>query len=188
MERLSAFVREVAALPARLLAALWRWRLLLLFTVMPPLEMFLLLQLGSLLGPSQTLLLLIATGVLGAIMAKREGLHLLRQLSEELRRGLPPGVRLVEGGLVVVGGVLLITPGVLTDIAGILFILPITRRYLAPRVLKWLMARFQIAEIGEHPGDPTFESDGVRIRRDRAEASPLPQAPHPFASPFDDLP
>lgn len=165
-----------------------RWWLLLLFTLVPMLEMFLLLQIGSIFGPWQTFAMLIVTGVVGAWLAKREGLQLLRQLSAELQRGLPPGVRLVEGVLVVIGAILLITPGVLTDLAGVLLIFPPTRRYIAPRVLSWLLSRFNIAEISEGMGEAPLESDGVRIRRGPTPERQLPREGHPFANPFDDLP
>src|SRR5689334_7747521 len=86
----------------------------------PALELFLLAELSSLIGLPSTFLLLLLTGVAGAWFTKREGLQLLRQLSEELRRGLPPGERMVEGGLVVLGGLLLVMPGLLSDVAGVL--------------------------------------------------------------------
>ena len=140
-----SLLRTIASLPRSLAAWLSRWWILLLFVVMPPLEMFLLLQIGSLLGPLQTFLLILITGVVGGWLAKREGLQVLRQLSAELQRGLPPGSRLVEGALVLAGGILLITPGVLTDLAGMLLIFPHTRRWLAPHVLGWLLTRFSVS-------------------------------------------
>lgn len=117
-------------------------RLLLLFTVVPAVELYLLLRIGQWLGAGTTALLILATGSLGAFLAKREGLGVLRRLQAEAMTGLPPGDRIVEGVLVLVGGVLLITPGVLTDLAGFLLIAPWSRRWLAPRVkeraVRWL--------------------------------------------------
>lgn len=180
-----SLLRTIASLPRSLAAWLSRWWILLLFVVMPPLEMFLLLQIGSLLGPLQTFLLILITGVVGGWLAKREGLQVLRQLSAELQRGLPPGSRLVEGALVLAGGILLITPGVLTDLAGMLLIFPPTRRWLAPRVLGWLLARFSVSEIGEGPAG---EPDGVHVRREPAYTRAMPRKETPFSNPFDDLP
>jgi UPF0716 family protein affecting phage T7 exclusion len=123
-------------------------------------------------------------------MAKREGLQLLRQLSLELRSGLPPGVRMVEGALVVVGGLLLITPGVLTDVAGVLLIFPPTRRVLAPRLLQWASARLLPTEE-QDVGPDGLGPDGVRVRRpagQRAQAGHARLPNHPFSNPFDDLP
>lgn len=164
------------------------WRLLLLFTLVPAAEIFLLLQIGSAIGPLQTFVLLLVTGVVGAALAKREGLHVLRQLSEEMRRGLPPGVRLVEGGLVVVGGLLLVTPGVLTDVAGVLFIFPPSRRWIAPRALNWFSARLETSEEPQQDG-PVRVRQGARFESGGTEPSAHRRPPtHPFANPFDDLP
>lgn len=162
------------------------WRLLLLFTVVPAVELFLLLQLGAWMGPTATFLLILGTGLLGAWLAKREGLRVLRDLSGELQRGLPPGDRMMEGALVVVGGLLLITPGVLTDLTGFLLIFPATRRWLAPRALKALAARFDVRAVG--PGGEAAD-DGVRYRgAGPTAARPARDPRNPFANPFDDLP
>ncbi|MCB9678427.1 MAG: FxsA family protein [Alphaproteobacteria bacterium] len=153
------------------------WKLILAFTVIPAVELFLLLQIGAWLGPWQTFLIVVGTGTLGAWLAKREGLGVLSQLSEELRNGLPPGSRLAEGVLVLAGGLLLITPGVLTDLAGFLFIAPPTRRWLAPRVVNAIASRFDFVELG-----PGRSSSG-------GGPQPTLEDPHhPFSNPFDDLP
>ena len=95
------------------------FKLLLLFTVVPAIELYLLIWLGQHIGAGLTVLIIIATGAIGAALAKREGLGVLRSIQEETLRGVPPGDRLIEGVLVLVGGVLLITPGVLSDLTGI---------------------------------------------------------------------
>lgn len=164
------------------------WALLFLaFTLIPAIEIFLLLQAGAIFGPLNTFAFVILTGVLGAWLAKREGLAVLRQLSEELQRGLPPGSRLMEGALVLVGGVLLITPGVLTDLTGILLIFPPTRRFLAPRVGRFLMTRLGFsASLGS--GVPTEGPlpDGVHERGAGPRPPATPKKATPFSSPFDD--
>ncbi len=118
------------------------WKLILLFTLLPFVELTLLLTMGSQLGVVPTLLLVLFTGVAGGFMAKREGLSVLRQLSESVQQGIPPANKIAEGGLVVAGGLLLLTPGVLTDIAGFAFIIGPTRRAIAPYVLRWVIRRF----------------------------------------------
>lgn len=163
------------------------WRLALLFTIVPAVELFLLLQLGSWLGPLPTFALILVTGVAGGWLAKREGFAVLRELSAELSNGLPPGERLVEGALVLLGGALLVTPGVLTDLAGILLIVRPTRRWLAPRLTRSLAQRFDVG-MGAVGADPEQAAgDGVRVRAPGAQR-PRAATPHPFASPFDDLP
>ena len=150
------------------------WKLILLFTVVPALELYVLLQLGSLFGPTPTFLLILVTGIVGASLAKREGLGVLRQLQEELSTGLPGGPRIMEAVLVVVGGLLLVTPGVLTDLTGFALIAPPTRRFLAPRVLKRLMANIDVRGTVDMSGAPRSGQP------ERAEPT------GPWASPFDD--
>lgn len=165
---------------------IWVW-LGLLFTVVPAVELYLLLQIGSWLGPTETFVMLLLTGVLGTWLAKREGFAVLAQLSEELRGGLPPGTRLMEGALVVAGGVLLVTPGVITDVTGLLLIFPPTRRWIAPRALRWLSARFGVVELG--PGKVTEEvpdASGVRYRGPEPAVRRPERKATPFSSPFDD--
>lgn len=123
-------------------------RLILLMTVVPAVELYLLMQLADLMGILETVVLILVTGSVGATLAKREGLGVLSQLQADLKKGLPPAERLVEGLLVLVGGTLLITPGVLTDVAGFALIFPFTRRWLAPRVKRWAAARFKVQAFG----------------------------------------
>lgn len=173
------------------------WTLLLLFTVVPALELFLLLQLGSLLGPTATFLLILLTGVAGAALAKREGFSVLMDLRRELERGLPPGDRMMEGVMVLVGGLLLVTPGILTDLFGFSLIFPVTRKLLAPRLLGWLSSQVDVRVVGDFGGlDP--EGPMGRPAAAPPEAPVRPRDPlrppqrvegaHPFANKFDDLP
>jgi UPF0716 protein FxsA len=157
------------------------WKLVLLFTVLPALELYLLLQLGSLLGPLPTVGIILGTGVLGGWLAKREGLAVLRRLFEQLGGGLPPAVSLVEGGLVVAGGLLLVTPGVITDLTGFALIFPPTRRWIAPRVLAWLKRRFvvEVGGFGGNVGGFSFTAGTPR----RPPADPEPDLSRHFDHP-----
>ena len=74
--------------------------------------------------------------MLGAAMAKREGVKVIHDLQGSLQKGEPPGAKIIEGLLVLVGGILLITPGMMTDIFGFSLIFPFTRRRLAPLIQK----------------------------------------------------
>lgn len=120
-------------------------RLALLMMLTTGIELALLLKLGELMGIVETVLLIVVTGALGAWMTKREGLGVLRQLQQDAQKGIPPADRLVEGLLVIVGGTLLFTPGVLTDLFGFTLIIPPTRRFLAPRIKGWIMKRFVVS-------------------------------------------
>lgn len=119
--------------------------LFLVFTVVPALELWMLIEIGQRFGGLETMLYVVAMGVLGAWLGKRAGLAVLRDLFASLRGQAEPADKLVEGALILVGSVLLITPGVLTDATGILLFLPPFRRWLAPRVkraaLAWAVRR-----------------------------------------------
>ena len=118
-------------------------KLLLLFTIVPTAELYLLLEIGERIGTFETIYLIIVTGIVGAAMAKREGLSVIQQIQEGAVNGVPPADKLVEGLMVLVGGILLITPGVLTDAVGLSFIFPLTRRLLAGGVKRFVGTRFQ---------------------------------------------
>ena len=123
------------------------WKLLLAMTIIPAVELYLLIQLGQWMGALETVLLIVVTGAVGAALAKREGLGVLQQLKADARGGLPPADRLVEGLMVLIGGVLLLTPGVLTDLTGFALIAPFSRRRLAPLIKRWLASKFRIGGL-----------------------------------------
>ena len=113
-------------------------RLALLFVVVPHLELVLLIQLGQIVGLLPTLALVVFTGVTGAWLARAEGLRVFLQFQRELASGKLPGRALMDGISVLVGGAFLLTPGVLTDVAGFSLLLPTTRRWIQRRVRKRL--------------------------------------------------
>lgn len=175
--------------------------LFLVFVVVPVVELMLLTVLGNWLGLGPTLLLVLVTGVVGGWLAKREGFGVLSELRNELAHGLPPGDRLMEGGMVLVGGLLLVTPGVLTDLVGFALIFPVTRRVLAPRLLGWLSSQVDVQVNGRAwppippAGPPPTDRGSSGVSRDpqvRYRDPLRPQsrsgAPSPFANKFDDLP
>lgn len=93
-------------------------------------ELSLLLDVGHAIGTPATLALILGTGVLGATLARRQGLGVLAKLQHELAGGGAPTATLLEGAAILVAGVLLITPGILTDAFGFLLLVPPTRRLL----------------------------------------------------------
>ena len=110
--------------------------LILLFTVIPAIEIFLLIRVGAIIGGFETFLVIIFTGVVGANLAKSQGFAVLRQLEEQAKSGVASGTTVVEGVMILIGGVLLITPGLLTDLCGVLLMFPITRTLIAPHLIK----------------------------------------------------
>lgn len=112
-------------------------RLLLLFVLVPLAEMVLLIEIGKRIGILATLGLIFLTGVIGASLARYQGLAVLRQVREETAAGRVPAGPLIDGVLILVAGAVLITPGVLTDLFGFLCLIPAARsvfkRYLRQR-------------------------------------------------------
>jgi UPF0716 protein FxsA len=116
------------------------WVLALLFVVVPLVELYLLIQLGQVIGAWWTILILLADGALGSWLVKREGSKAWRGLQEALAARRMPATELADGALVLVGGTLLITPGFVSDVVGLFCILPVTRP-LARRVLARALSR-----------------------------------------------
>ena len=110
-------------------------KLLLLFIITPVLEMAVLIEVGKRIGTLQTIGIIVITGIIGASLAKSQGLRIYRNISNSLHQGKLPHNQLIEGLLILLGGALLITPGILTDIAGFILVLPWTRK-LAREMLK----------------------------------------------------
>ena len=115
-------------------------RLLVLFTLVPLAELYLLLQVGSALGVGLTILLVVGTGVVGAYLARLEGWRTLRQMQENLHNGIAPTGELIDGALILGAGLLLITPGIVTDTVGFSLLLPLTRSALKRAIRRRLEA------------------------------------------------
>jgi UPF0716 protein FxsA len=113
-------------------------RLILFFTIVPLVELFILIKIGSQIGALNTIALVIATAVLGALLARMEGLRTLQQIQSSLSRGDIPAEELIDGVLIFAGGILLITPGLLTDLFALVLLVPYTRMHFK----RWLRRRF----------------------------------------------
>ena len=111
-------------------------RLLFLFIFIPIAELYLLIILGARIGFLPTIGLIVFTGILGASLARQQGLSTLAKIQNELRNGRPPTDKLIEGAMIVVGGIVLITPGILTDLFGFALMVPKFRRSIAENLKK----------------------------------------------------
>ena len=109
-------------------------RLLLLFVALPAVELAQLIEIGSRIGTGATLALIVVTGMVGASLARHQGLGVLREMQQETAAGRLPTGSLVDGAILLVAGALLVTPGVLTDAFGFLCLVP-GFRALAKRAL-----------------------------------------------------
>ena len=116
------------------------WVLALLFVVLPLAEIYVLVRIGHVIGAWWTILLLLADGALGSWLVKREGSKAWRALRTALEDRRVPTRELADGALILVGGTLLLTPGFLSDVVGIVCVVPLTRP-VARRVLTRVLAR-----------------------------------------------
>ena len=133
----------------------------LLFIVVPAVELVLLIEVGKQFGTLATLGLIVATGFIGAALARHQGLAVLSRLRSEVGAGHLPGDALLDGALILVAGALLVTPGVLTDAVGFLLLIPPTREGLKrhlkkrfQRAVKEGRANIHVHVAGETPKAP----------------------------------
>ncbi len=111
------------------------FRLVIIFTLFPLLELYLLIELGKYIGALNTVLIVIGTAIVGASLAKREGLHTISQIRLNIARGIMPAEELLDGLLILLAAAALITPGLITDTLGFLLLIRPTRKAFK-RILK----------------------------------------------------
>ena len=117
-------------------------RLILLFTVIPLIELYLLIQVGGYLGSFQTIMIVLITGIIGGLLARSQGLSVHRQIKVELRNGIIPTDSLIDGFFILIAGALLITPGMITDVFGFILMVPFFRGWLKKRLKEILKRKF----------------------------------------------
>lgn len=140
-------------------------RLLLLLTVVPLVELAILLRIAQAIGWQSSLALVIVTGIVGAWLARREGLKAVARIRTDLDAGTPPADAVVDGALILVAGALLVTPGILTDLCGFALLVPAIRR----RVKRRLAEAFKKRIIVARPGGETEFIDVAAVTHDPDE-------------------
>jgi len=115
------------------------FKLFLAFTIIPVLELYILIEVVSYLGALNTIMVVIVTGFVGAYLARLQGFQTMNRVRESLNRGEMPTEGLIDALLILLAGIVLLTPGFLTDIAGLLILLPQTRN----RFKGWLMWKLE---------------------------------------------
>lgn len=123
-------------------------RLTLLVALVPLIELGLLIYLGTLMGVLYTLVLVAATGVFGFIVARYGGLATLSRVRASLAEGIVPSSELFDGVVILAGGLLLLTPGVLTDAVGVAVLIPQVRRVVARWLQRWVDHRIRRGQVG----------------------------------------
>ncbi|MCK4964765.1 MAG: FxsA family protein [Dehalococcoidia bacterium] len=119
-------------------------RLMLLFILMPLIELAILFFLGTIIGALYTVLIVVTTGILGAVMARHQGLAALSRIRSSIESGIMPANELFDGALILAGGLLLLTPGIITDIVGFTALVPQTRRIIGRWIRSLIHRRIQI--------------------------------------------
>ena len=118
-------------------------KLLILFVLVPVTELYILIEVGKKIGSVTTIGVIILTGIIGTYLVKSQGFMILRKIQNDLNEGIMPGDSLIQGAIVLVGGILLLTPGFVTDILGFIFLIPASRNILKKYLLKWLKRKIK---------------------------------------------
>ncbi len=140
--------------------AMFPFRILLtLFFLIPLIEIYLLIKVGSWLGAWPTVLLVVFTAVLGAFLLKQQGLATLERVRQSVAEGRVPAVELLEGAMLIIGGALLLTPGFFTDAIGFICLIPPLRR----KIIVWAIQRGLVMSVGgggkTHRGPQTLDGE-----------------------------
>ena len=159
----------------------------MLFVVLPAVELGLLIEIGTRSGTAATLGLIAATGVVGASLARRQGLGVVAAIQRETAAGRLPAGTLVDGVIILLAGALLVTPGVLTDVFGFLCLLPAFRRLVKRELVRRLEraardGRVDVRVYTSEPWEPREEKE-VRDIGPRAEPSEDDRAARTSKSP-----
>jgi UPF0716 protein FxsA len=158
-------------------------RLFLLFTVVPLVELYLLIAVGRVLGPMATIGLVLVTGAVGAWFARLEGARVIRRWQEAIARQQIPKDGVIDGFLIFIGGLMLITPGILTDVAGLSMVMPPTRRVIAGFVRRWFerqiaAGRVQVYAPG-YNGGPGRPQEVIDVEGEVVEVVEVVTKPNP---------
>jgi len=118
-------------------------KLLILFVIVPVTELYILIEVGKKIGSLTTIGIIILTGIIGAYLVKSQGFMILRKIQNDLNEGIMPGDSLIQGAIILAGGILLLTPGFVTDIVGFIFLIPVSRNIVKKYLLKWLKGKIK---------------------------------------------
>jgi UPF0716 protein FxsA len=125
-------------------------KLLIFFVFVPVMELYILIEAGRIMGLAPTIGLIMMTGVAGAWLARSQGVEILRRIQEETSRGQMPATTLIDGALILVGGLLLLTPGFFTDALGFSFLVPATRDLWRKGLSAWLEKQIKQGSVKIH--------------------------------------
>jgi len=125
-------------------------KLLVIFLLVPVLELYILIEAGRIIGVGATLGLIIMTGVAGAWLARSQGLEILQRIQRDTANGEMPAQTLIDGALILVGGLLLLTPGFFTDALGFSFLIPLSRELWRKALSAWMENQVRQGSVTIH--------------------------------------
>ncbi len=125
-------------------------KLLLFFVVTPFVELMLLIEIGKTIGTLEVILLTVLTGIAGAALAKSQGFSVVRKMQQEMAEGRIPASNLIDGAMILIGGILLLTPGVLTDLFGLFLLVPRSQTLLKKTLTRWIIRQVEKGQIHIH--------------------------------------
>ena len=125
-------------------------KLLLIFIFVPVMELYILIEAGRIIGVGPTIALIMLTGIAGAWLARSQGVAILSRIQAETSHGQMPAATLIDGALILVGGLLLLTPGFFTDLFGFSFLVPFTRDIWRATLSLWLEKQVQQGSVRIH--------------------------------------
>jgi UPF0716 protein FxsA len=125
------------------------WKLFLAFTIIPVSEIYVLIAIGGQIGILPSIGLVILTGIVGASLARSQGLQTLGRIRDSFQQGVVPGEELLNALLIAIAGIVLLTPGFLTDAAGLFLLIPATRTLCR----EWLRRRIELVYAQRNVGN-----------------------------------
>ena len=125
------------------------WKLFLAFTLIPVSEIYILITIGGQIGILPSIALVILTGIIGASLARSQGLKTLGRIRDSFQQGVVPGEELLNALLIAIAGIVLLTPGFLTDAAGLFLLIPATRTLCR----EWLKRRIELVYAQRNVGN-----------------------------------
>ena len=123
------------------------FKLFLLFTLIPVIELSLLIEIGSYIGILNTVIIVILTALVGAYMVRMEGMGVMYRIQKNMQEGQFPAEEMISGAMILVAGALLLTPGFFTDIIGFLMVIPLSRNYISAMIKKYIEKKMSNDEI-----------------------------------------
>lgn len=136
--------------------------LVVLFIVVPIAELYVIIQVGQAIGPLPTVAILLADSLIGSWLLRQQGRAVWRRFNEALRAGRPPARETADGALVLLGGAFLLTPGFLSDVLGVVLLLPPSRAFVRRALLRRFVGRVAVATPPRRPASQRdFDVEGT---------------------------